>query len=395
MFRTIAMSIVIVFSSALGGCTATTFSYEDNGWKDDSPKAQTTDLESPMEGPGRARTGSPAPQEPEEEELDWSDLTQLARDHQRRREYERAHQRLDQAAVLVSGRSPTDASRRAVFGIRARFAEQLGNVGEIERADALSDQLLAEAEAEPEIAGASFVSLALSLAERRTQSDLEAAEAGRDSADGEHIETPSQLPLLEVALGAAQAGSASRQRFTLAARIAEDAYNQDRFEVARVAVDQALADISILSPNNQTQITLLLLQRSRIATASGDLEVAIADATRANQLLEELDASAASRGYGEATLAEALAKRGDTERAVAIARGARARLDGEEKIDEPTQRVILCALARVEFAMGDLDRSRRTYDEALAIPADGSDRDRHLIREMRAERSALVGSASE
>jgi tetratricopeptide (TPR) repeat protein len=386
MMRTLSFLIALFVSVALGGCTPTSLGYEGNGWKEDSTGAEASDAASPQ----TPRDGaSPIPPQPVEDELGWSDLTRMAREHQRRREYERAQQRLDQASVLVSGLPPTHASRRAVFGIRARFAEQLGKLGEIERADALADQLLAEAEAEPDLAGASFVSMALSLAERRGRVATEMAESGAET------EAPSQLPLLEVALLAAQSGPASRQRFNLAAKVAEDAYNEDRVDIARIAIDQALADIAILAPNNRSLSMTLLLQRSRIEKTSGDFESAIADATRANQIMEELDAGSSSRGYAEATLAEALAKGGDTDRAIAIARGARARLDGEDSIDAPTQRAILCALARVEFAMGDLDASRRSYDEALAIPAEDSDRDRHLIGEMLSERSALVGSGSE
>jgi hypothetical protein len=281
MIRTLSLLILVVFSSALGGCAPTSLRYESNGWKEDPASAEASDVASPQMTQDGARSGSPIPPEPVEDELDWSDLTQMAREHQRRREYERAQQRLDQAAVLVAGLPPTHASRRAVFGIRARFAEQLGRLGEVERADALADQLLAEAEAEPDLAGASFVSLAVSLAERRAQSAKQMAETGGETEAGEGIETPSQLPLLDIALRTAQAGSASRQRFTLAARVAEDAYNQDRVDIARIAIDQALADIAILSPNNLSQIALLLLQRSRIATANGDFAVAIADATRA------------------------------------------------------------------------------------------------------------------
>jgi tetratricopeptide (TPR) repeat protein len=395
MIRTISILILVVASNVLGGCTPTRLQYEDAGWREEPAPAETSDAASPQTDPGRAQTASPILPKPVEDELDWSDLTQMAREHQRRQEHERAQQRLDQAAVLVSGLPPTHAGRRAVFGNRARFAEHLGRVGEIERADALADQLLAEAEAEPDIAGAAFVSLAVSLAERRARVAREVAEADGETAGGEAIEVPSQLPLLEVALRTAQAEHASRQRFTLAVRIAEDAYNEDKLDVARIAIDQALKDLSILSPNNQQQITMLLLQRSRIATASGDLAVAIEDATRANQVMEELDAPAENRGYGEAILAEALAKSGETERAIAIALGARARLDGEEAINATTQRTILCALARVEFERGDLDGSRRSYDAALAIPANDSDRDRHLTSRMLAERAALDESERE
>lgn len=395
MSRTLSLLFIFVFSSALGGCTPTSLRYDANGWNEDPARAEATDTASPQTPRDAARAESPIPAEPVEDELQWSDLTQMAREHQRRREYERAQQRLDQATVLVSGLPPTHASRRAVFGIRARFAEQLGRLGEVERADAMADQLLAEAEAEPDLAGASFVALALSLAERRARIETESAASGAVTEVGEGIEAPSQLPLLEIALLAAQSGPASRQRFNLAARVSEQAYNEDRLDIARIAIDQALADIAILSPNKGQQITMLLLQRSRIATASGDFETAIADATRANQLMEELDADPSSRGYGEATLAEALATSGDTDRAIAIARGARARLDGEDAIDASTQRTILCALARVELAMGDLEGSRRSYDEALAIPGVDSDRDRHLIDQILSERPAQVGFGSE
>jgi tetratricopeptide (TPR) repeat protein len=398
MIRTLLILILLAVSSALGGCTPTALNYEGSGWTGEPAQADARNAESTDQTPDRAAAHSAVPPEPVEEELDWSDLTRMAREDQRRREYERAEQRLDQAALLVSGLPPTNASRRAVFGIRSRFAEQLGKLEEVERADALADQLLAEAEAEPELGGAAFVSLALSLADRRARSATEAAGAAEEAGDtesAERIESPSELELLQIALTTAQTSTASRQRFGLATRVAEDAYNQDRLDLARNAIDQALADISILSPSSRQQVTRLLLQRARIATADGDFEVAIADATRSNQLMEELDAGPSIRGYGEATLAEALAKSGETDRAIAIARGARARLDGEVAVDAATRRAILASLARVEFAMGDLDRARRTYDEALEVPGDESDRDRHLIGQLMAERSALIEPGSE
>jgi tetratricopeptide (TPR) repeat protein len=325
----------------------------------------------------------------QEPALGWSDLTRLARDHQRRGELDEAERRLDQASTLVSKLAPTDARRRAVFGTRARFAEQLAYHGETERSDALADQLFAEAEAEPALGDTALVSLAVSVVDRRSAVGEE-ARLDSDSPD----ERTSQMRILRIALRTAQTGTANRDRLQLAKRVAETAFLEDELATARNAVDQAIADTATLAPTNAAQIAELSLLRARIANRQGDFERAIADATRANQIADERGASASFRGYGEATLAEALARSGEPDRALAIGRGARARLDGDEPIEDHAQRIILTSLARIEVSIDHAERARLYYDEALEVPGDDSDEDRHLVRAIVAERADLDSTQS-
>jgi len=81
--------------------------------------------------------------------LTWSDLTRLAREHRVNGELDEARERLAQAAIQVRALPPTHARRRTVFGAQARLAIELADAGEIESADELANELLAEAEAEP------------------------------------------------------------------------------------------------------------------------------------------------------------------------------------------------------------------------------------------------------
>ncbi len=318
----------------------------------------------PMETPVAAPVIEPA--------LSWSDLTRLAREHRRRSELGEARERLDQAALQVRALPPTHARRRTVFGARARLAIELADSGEIESADELADELLAEAAAEPELGGAALVSLALSVAERR--------------------ESESQLSILNIALTTAQAGATSRDRMNLSFRIANIAYRDKDFVLARRAIDQAVSDAQHIGPSKRSRIASLELYRARIALAQADLEAAETSAISANQIFEEISAGPSMRGVAEATLAEILAEKGSTEKALMIARGAHARIGGQEPIQNHAQRVILASLARVELSAGESASAREHFEQALAIPAVDFAADADLVEQLTLELQALGGA---
>jgi len=304
--------------------------------------------------------------------LTWSDLTRLAREHRVNGELDEARERLAQAAIQVRALPPTHARRRTVFGAQARLAIELADAGEIESADELANELLAEAEAEPKLGGAALVDLALSIADRR--------------------QPEPQLLVLRVALTTAQAGTTNRNRMDLAFRVADEAYRENDLDLARRAIDQAVLDAQHIGPSRKERIASLELYKSRIALAQGDLEVAESSAIAANQIFEEISASPSKRGIGEATLAEVLATKGDGERALAIAGGAHARIariGGEEPIQDHAQRVILASLARVERSTGDSSSARIHFEEALAIPAVDFPADRHLVKQLTSELRTL------
>jgi hypothetical protein len=269
--------------------------------------------------------------------------------------------------------------------MRARLAESLALRGELERADALADQLFAEAEAEPTMGGTALVSLAISVAARRTA----AAEAEEQS-----TEPASQLSILRIALLTAQSGAANRARLQLAASVAQQAYWEGALDLARNAIDQAIADARILASTQLQQAASLRIQRARIASAQNDYPLAADDATRANQILEEISASQDIRGIGEATLAEILAKQGEGEEATLVVQRAQARLDAEEPVGGHAQRVILGALARVATANGNDERARKYYAEALEVPEETFPQDDFLLRLLTAEAAALDASSS-
>lgn len=310
--------------------------------------------------------------------LGWSDLTRLARDHRRRGEWAEAEQRLDQAATLLSSLPPTHARRRTVFGMQARLAEMMASRGELDRSDTLADRLIRMAEAEPQIGGSALNALALAVADRRS-----GAMAGGDDA------WIPRLRVLDIALRSAQSGTANRERMNMASRIAAEALYADELDLARRAVDQAIADARILAPSKLNQIAWLSIQRAQIAAAQNDFVLAEEDAIRSNQLFEKIAADDGHRGFGEATLAEILAKKGETDRALTIALAARARLDAQAQIAHHARRVILGALARVERAHGDLEDARQHYRQALEVPRQDTNSDRFLVRNLRTEYSEL------
>jgi tetratricopeptide (TPR) repeat protein len=361
--------LALVFSMS---CSSLSYAEDPKPLQEAEPLQEPNALQDPIARPEPMETSFAAPVV--EPALSWSDLTRLAREHGRRGELDEARERLDQAAFQVRPLPPTDARRRAVFGARARLAIELADAGEIESADELADELLAESEAEPELGGAALVSLALSVAERR--------------------ELESQLAILSIALTTAQTGAISRDRMNLSFQIAEIAYRHKDFVLARRAIDQAVSDAQHIGPSKRDLIASLELFRARIALAQADLEAAETSAISANQVFEEISADPSMRGIAEATLAEILAEKGSTERALMIARGAHARIGGQEPIQNHAQRVILASLARVELSAGESVSAREHFEQALAIPAVDFAADRDLVEQLTLELQALGGAAA-
>jgi hypothetical protein len=303
----------------------------------------------------------------------WSDLTRAARELRQRGELDAAREKLEQAAIQVAPLPPTHVERQTVFGMRARLAEEYARAGELEAADALADQLFAEAEAEPALGGSALAALAVSVADRRER----AAE--------EEGEPTSQLPLYRLALDAVRTGPSSRSRLDLAEDIALRAYAEDDTALARRAIDQAIMDARHVIPSHRERIAQLELLRARIARDQGDLETAEGSATAANAILDDLDADPSTRAIAESLLVEILVAAGDVERAEPIARGARARMDLDQPLNEYAQRRVLAAMARLERRRGDRTAARRHLEQALAVPGSDLEADRALVRELTRE----------
>ncbi len=335
----------------------------------------------PVPDPAPTATAQPTELDTEdpayEPALSWNELTRSARDYTQRGDLAKAQERLDQAELQVRDRAPTNVQRRTVFGMRARLAAELEAAGEIETADELANELFAQAEAEPELGGDALVSLAVSVALRRQKAADEAEEP------------ESQLHLLRIALETAQTGPSTRDRMELAFYIANEAYGEDDYALASRAIDQALIDAQRIIPTKKRQLGALEIYRARIALGQGDLDLAEVAATSANQIFAELEADPSNRGIAEAILAEILAKKGETDRALIIARGAHARIGNEESLDDHAQRHILASLARVERSAGDLESAQQHLEQALAIPAADFEPDRDLVKQLKIERQAF------
>jgi tetratricopeptide (TPR) repeat protein len=297
--------------------------------------------------------------------LSWSDLTRLARANRQQGEFEKANERLSQAAIQVQSLPSTHANRRTVFGLRARLAIELETAGQLEAADQLADELFREAEASPEVGGAALISLALTVSNRS--------------------DPPTRMVLYRIALTTAEKEPASRDRMTLALRIASDGQSEGDLPLARRAIDLALSDAKTIGPSERWRIAEIEILKSRIALTQGDLDVAERSATTANQELETIAGSSSSRGVAEATLAEVLSQSGDNKKALIIARGAHARIGRAEPVGPYAQRVILAALARVEARSGDPVAAREHFAAALAIPPIDLRLDAKLIDELNRE----------
>jgi hypothetical protein len=322
--------------------------------------------------PARALDARPA----EDEALGWSELTRLAREHRKRGELDEAERRLDQAARQLTDLPASRVERRTVFGMQARLARELAQAGELARADALADRLFALADAEPEIGGASLTLLARAVVARRSQAEPP-------------LSDEEKLRILGIALTTAQAGPASRERLQLAFEISQTARRAGHLELARRAIEQAQADARTLAPGDKNQAASIAVYRARIALAGDDLATAEAAAVTANRLFEEIDAPAAQRGVGEITLAQAIARRGETDKALLVARTAEARLTADEPVSDHARRTILGGLARVEAIVGETESARQHYRAALDVPGMDSAADRELVRELGDELRAL------
>ncbi len=331
--------------------------------------------------PTRARLAELDPEEVEAPR-DWRALSRLAREKAQNGELDAANELLAQAALQLKDRRPTYTPRRTVFGLRARLAHDLAALGEPEKADALADQLFEEARLEPALGDAALVTLARATAERRATA---ARAAGRSE---------SQLPLLALAFDASQTGTASRERLNLAFEVSGKALRAGDFELARRAIDQAILDARILAPADRMQAAALKIYKARVALAARDLGVAEASAQAAVRLFESESADGSNLGVAEATLGQVLAEKGELERALALGRGAYARLGSAETIVPHARRQIPACLARIEWLAGERDAAGAHYREALAVPADGSERDLDLIADIKTALAELESAPS-
>jgi len=346
--------------------------YPTKGASDDALVASATALE--LAAGAKREISEP------DEPLTWSDLTRLARENRQRGELDRASERLSQAAIQVQDLPPSHVRRRTVFGLRARLANDFASAGEMESADALTAELIAQAEASPEVGGAALVSLAVAVADRREAAAREAGQA------------ESQLPLLRIAFATAQAGSIGRDRMILATRVSKLAFRENEIVLARTAIDQALSDALHVIPAKKMAIAELRLEHARIALASGDFDTAKKSATAANRLIDQTNANDSIRGIAEATLAEILAETGEAETALVIATGAHARISGENNLTEHAQRRILAALGRVELSLEDRPSARAHFEQALAIEGQDQAEDVDLVKELTIELDELSAS---
>ncbi len=318
---------------------------------------------------------------------DWRELSRRAREHAQNGEFDEAETLLEQAALQLKDRRPTSTRRRTVFGLRARLAHDLAALGEIERADLLADRLFEEVRAEPALGDTALVTLARATANRRREA---AREAGR---------TESQLPLLALAFDASLASPASRERLGLAFEVSNKALRDGELELARRAIDQTIEDARITAPADRMQAAALEIYKARIALAARDLDVAAESAETAVRIFEREQADPSSRGVAEATLGQILAEQGELDRAFELGRGAYARLAGPGEIVAHARRQIPAALARIEWLAGEREAASAHYREALAVPADGSERDDNLIADIKAalvelETGAAVSAAA-
>jgi len=330
----------------------------------------------------RARLSRQDPDAPVDEVArSWRELARLARESVQNGEFARADELLAQAAFQLKDRPPTNTQRRTIFGLRARLAHDLAALDQVERADALTDVLIDEVRAEPELADAAFVTLAQATAARR---GADARKAGREE---------SQLPLLALAFDASQSAPASRERLALAFEVSGMALRAGDLDLARRAIDQTVLDAQILAPADRMQTAALKIYKARIALAQRDLAAAEVAAHAAVRIFEQQKADGSNRGVAEATLGQVLAEKGELERALELGRGAYARLSGEEKIVPQAQRQIPACLARIEWLAGEHDAAGSHYREALSVPADGSERDEELIHDIKSALAELETSA--
>ena len=307
----------------------------------------------------------------------WYELAREARLARQTGEFDEARERLAQAALQLAGRPPKNAQRHAVHGMRARLALDFVALQREDDAEALADLLFEEAKREPEIGGAATVELVQFFASRRAAA---ASEAGLSE---------SQLPLLRIALDSAEHDAASLQRLSLAYEVSQLAAREGDDDLARRAIELALADAQTVQPTDKGQIASIQVFRARAARNQGDLATAERAATIANRVFDDVDAPAASRAVGEATLAAILAERGDEERARAIIQGARARMTQDPPLADHAARTVLAESGRLERALGEIDAARRYFQQALDVPGTEFQPDEDLVEALTKELAAL------
>jgi len=331
----------------------------------DAPPPRTARRESPTRARMEQRKLATADAETPRS---WRELTRDARERALDGKLDQASELLAQAALQLKDRPPPNTQRRTVFGLRARLAHDMANLGQTEAADALADTLFDEVRAEPALADAALVTLAQATAERRAAA---AKAAGREA---------SQIPLLALALDASQADTASRERLGLAFQVSNEALREGDLALARQAIDQAIVDAQIIAPGERGQAAALKVYKARIALAQRDFQTAESSALAAVETFKQVGTDASSLGVAEATLAQVVAEKGDPTRGLELARAAYTRLAGAETIVPHARRQIAASLARVELLAGEREQASAHYREALGVPADGSDRDADLIR---------------
>ena len=310
-------------------------------------------------------------------EQEWYELTRQAREDRQLGKFDRARERLDQAALQLAGRPPGNAQRRAVHGMRARLALDFAALRRTDDSASLADALFEEVEAEPAIGGPATIDLALYFANVRAAA---AEEAGLQE---------SQLPLLRIALLASEDGSPSPPRLNLAYRVSQEAMTEGDLQLARLAIDRSLLDARTIYPGDLPQLASINVFRARIARAEGDLATAEASAIAANRLFDEGGADSDSRAVGEATLAAIVAERGDEDRARAILAAADARLQSEESLNDHAARTVLGESARMERILGNAEAARAFFVRALDLPAVDFAPDVRLVDELTKELAAL------
>jgi hypothetical protein len=250
----------------LAGCAAGTGSPEPDDPQTALDSSTTGADESAAATPSATAVAPPtdAAVEPEDEPaLEWSELSRMAREHVRQREYAEARERLGQAALQLAAMRATDTRRRTIFGRRAALALQLAHAGQPGAAEELTYELLEEAEEAPGIAGSAWVVLVLAITSDAPPPD-----------DEEEGIAATELALLRTAWAAAREGPADRDRLRVAYRLGNKAEMQSELELARGAFEDAAWVHRRIVPTGQTEYAGLRLDIGRIALELGDVESA-------------------------------------------------------------------------------------------------------------------------
>ena len=132
----------------------------------------------------------------------WYELARESREARQAGDYEAAREALSKASAQLASRPADNAQRRTVHSATARLAMLLATSEQIEKANEVAEDVLAEAEADPLVGGPATVELAYYLAQKRT---LAAKESGLPE---------SQLSLLRIALLVSEHEAASNERLT-------------------------------------------------------------------------------------------------------------------------------------------------------------------------------------